>query len=415
MKQFVNEPARQVKVAARADVVVAGGGIAGVSSALAAARSGAKVILLEKQCALGGLATLGLIVVYLPLCDGYGRQLIGGIGEELIHLSMRAGIMNCDAGSKYKLESIPECWLDEGGALDERIRHRYRARYEAAPMMLALEKLMLDNGIEIWYDTHLCGAQVEGGRISHVFVENKSGRLAIGADAFVDCSGDADLCHLSGEATFSSDQNRRSAWYYGGDISNKEMLLHPLTDSLSSPFPPGGRFYRGDDGRDVSQYVLDMHEWIFRHSQERNQRMGAKQIPFLIPSMPLLRMTRRLKAVRDITPKDIGVWHDDALGMTGDWRKPELGYCVTFSSLHGSRIENLLAAGRCMGAQDDAWDVFRVIPTCAVTGEAAGFIAAEIAAKQISFEKIDVKHAQRELLKRKVIIDGSLLESPLKA
>ena len=70
------------------DVVVLGGGIAGVAAAVAAKRSGRSVLIIEKSCMLGGLATLGLVAIYLPLCDGSGRQVSAGIAEELLHLSI---------------------------------------------------------------------------------------------------------------------------------------------------------------------------------------------------------------------------------------------------------------------------------------------------------------------------------------
>ena len=73
------------------DVLVVGGGIAGVAAALAARRAGARVLLLEKQALLGGLATNGLISWYEPLCDGQGQQLIYGLAEELLRLSFRYG------------------------------------------------------------------------------------------------------------------------------------------------------------------------------------------------------------------------------------------------------------------------------------------------------------------------------------
>ena len=73
------------------DVIVVGGGIAGISAAVAAGRLGSRVLLIEKGILLGGLATVGLISWYEPLCDGEGTQLIGGIGEELIRLSTSVG------------------------------------------------------------------------------------------------------------------------------------------------------------------------------------------------------------------------------------------------------------------------------------------------------------------------------------
>ena len=95
------------------DVVVAGGGIAGIAAALGAARQGAKVALLEKQFLLGGLATAGLITIYLPLCDGNGNQVSFGIAEELLHLSILHG---------YEDESdYPRPWL-ENGTKEEKIK-----------------------------------------------------------------------------------------------------------------------------------------------------------------------------------------------------------------------------------------------------------------------------------------------------
>ena len=78
---YIKEKAKSLPVTGEYDVVVAGGGIAGVAAALAAKRNGAKVLLIEKQFLVGGLATLGLITIYLPLCDGEGKQVSFGIAE----------------------------------------------------------------------------------------------------------------------------------------------------------------------------------------------------------------------------------------------------------------------------------------------------------------------------------------------
>ena len=73
----------------RYDIAVCGGGFAGISAALAAARQGKRTLLLEKQFLLGGLGTAGLITIYLPLCDGFGHQVSFGIAEELLRLSIK--------------------------------------------------------------------------------------------------------------------------------------------------------------------------------------------------------------------------------------------------------------------------------------------------------------------------------------
>ena len=84
MDQFVEEPARQTRVHARTEVLVVGGGTAGVAAAVAAARGGAQTMLVERAGALGGLATGGLIVLLLTLDDGRGRQVVGGLCQEVV-------------------------------------------------------------------------------------------------------------------------------------------------------------------------------------------------------------------------------------------------------------------------------------------------------------------------------------------
>ncbi len=91
MTKFVTEPERRLHISQSAEVLIVGGGIAGISAAIAAARGGRKVTLIEREYCLGGMATLGLVTIYLPLDDGLGNQVIFGIGEELLRLSIKHG------------------------------------------------------------------------------------------------------------------------------------------------------------------------------------------------------------------------------------------------------------------------------------------------------------------------------------
>lgn len=106
---FVQENIK-TKVIKEFDVAVCGGGIAGISAALAASRQGRKVVLFEKQFILGGLGTAGIVTIYLPLCDGFGKQVSFGIAEELLRLSILHG-----AEDKY-----PENWLENKGTRTEK-------------------------------------------------------------------------------------------------------------------------------------------------------------------------------------------------------------------------------------------------------------------------------------------------------
>ena len=126
------------------DVLVAGGGIAGIAAALAAARQGAKTVLLEKQFMLGGLATAGLITIYLPLCDGRGTQVSFGIAEELLRLSILHG---------YETEDdYPKPWL-ENGTPEEKAETRFRVQYNPQLFAIEAERLLKKEGVDILYVT----------------------------------------------------------------------------------------------------------------------------------------------------------------------------------------------------------------------------------------------------------------------
>ena len=97
---------REIIIAGKYDVIIAGAGVAGVAAALAATRRRQKVLLIEKSAMPGWLATLGLIAVYLPLCDGKGRKLIGGISEELLLDSIKYGYSNLADEWKQNTDEI---------------------------------------------------------------------------------------------------------------------------------------------------------------------------------------------------------------------------------------------------------------------------------------------------------------------
>ena len=115
----------QTMVKGEYDVAVCGGGFGGISAALAAAREGSRVVLFEKQYMLGGLGTAGIVTIYLPLCDGYGRQVSLGIAEELLRLSILHG-----AEDKY-----PENWLENKGTRTEKDK-RFEVQYN--PQLFAI-------------------------------------------------------------------------------------------------------------------------------------------------------------------------------------------------------------------------------------------------------------------------------------
>lgn len=366
--ETIREPERQVPVAGAADVIVAGGGIAGVAAALAAARSGAKTMLLEREFLPGGLATLGLVTIFLPLCDGLGTQVSFGIAEELLRLSVRYG---CEAG-------YPKAWLENGSG-EEKRRKRFSVRYSAPVFGILCEQLLAEAGVDILYGTAVCGAITRNGRLDALITENKSGRLAWKGGAIVDATGDADVCRLAGEDTALFGQgNRLAGWYYeqsGSGLGLKTLGAADIPDKYKTePEPASALRYGGVDGRELSRMTMDSHRMTLADFLSKGEVGPAHHLTAL-SSIPQVRMTRRLEGV--CTPDDgADRTYTDSIGMIGDWRRPGPVYELPFRCLYGRKLRNLITAGRCISVTDAMWDITRVIPACAVTGQAAGTAAA---------------------------------------
>ncbi|MCD4823482.1 MAG: FAD-dependent oxidoreductase [Phycisphaerae bacterium] len=369
MKQIdgtVTEPARNIKITGRYDVVVVGGGVAGVAAAVAASRCGAKTLLVEKEYALGGLATLGLVVAYLPLCDGRGQQVSFALAEELLLLTTRDGSA-----------TVPQCWLKNGDQA-KRASERYFLHFNPASAILLLEEFICDNGVDLLYDTRFSTVIKSNGRIEAAVFENKSGRIAIECGSIVDATGDADICVAAGEQTISLDTNTAGGWYYATSDKGLELF------KLYKPFDPegkvvpenGGKGYSGSDGRSVTEHMLDSRAMIRQHVAGIRSKRGDETIwPFLIPTFAGFRMTRRLKGRTDFLASDREIYAD-SIGLIGDWRESGPVYSIPFSALAAVSTSNLVTAGRCISADGYGWDQSRSIPACVVTGQAAGTAAA---------------------------------------
>lgn len=375
------------------DVIVCGGGIAGISAALSAARTGAKTCMLEKEYSPGGLATLGLIVIYLPLDDGDGVQMSGGIAEELIK-----------AAVKYGPGNIPPVWADKSKTAHDRAGTRYQVRYEAAPFIIAAEELLTGSGVTILYDTRLASAGISGSRIEAVTADTKQGRIEFCAASFVDATGDADLCFFAGEKT-SQGKNSRTGWYYSYDGS--EIRLHCNTDPYDS-IPADNPCYRGVDAEDISRHMIDMRRFILDDVMKKRAEGNNGLYPLLIPAFHGLRTTRRL--VSEIEFSDDlheRLWFHDAIGMIGNWKKRGKRYSIPFRSLMSEKYDNLYVAGRCVSADNSGWDLTRVIPSCAVTGEASGLAAAMRAELGCGPQ---IQSLQKRLIKQGVLLDCTLFD-----
>lgn len=370
MEKVIQEPARRVAVAGEYDVIVAGGGVAGIAAALSARRAGASVLLLEREYTLGGLATLGLVTIYLPLCDGRGHQVSFGLAEELLKLSITHGAE----------KPIPDCWLQN--VAPEARSKRYECQFNAALFSILCEQLLLREGVTIRYGTQVCGASMAEGRVQALLCESKTGREAFLCRSVVDATGDADVCRWAGEQTALFQQgNILAAWYYA--VEKTGLTLHAVgfcdkpdgeKSAEDRARQAGVTRYVGLEAEELSGMMAASHARAMEHFLERGEAAPDHMMTTL-PTIPQIRMTRRLDCAARMRLADAGRAMPDSMGLISNWRKPGPVYEVPLGAVCGS-IPNLYAAGRNMAAEEDMWDVTRVIPCCAVTGEAAGLAAA---------------------------------------
>lgn len=180
------EPAREIPVVAEADVAIFGGGPAGVMAAVAAARNGARVIIVERHGHFGGMACAANVNIWHQLWSpDRATQVIGGLPEEIL---LRMAKMNAVRNSSR----------DGRGA--------YTICTESAK--LAFDDMAVGSGVRILFHSWLAGvASSDGGKIDAAIIENKSGRGAIRATVFIDATGDADLCARAGAPTMSGDRD----------------------------------------------------------------------------------------------------------------------------------------------------------------------------------------------------------------
>lgn len=385
----------ETRITKECDVLVCGGGFAGISAALAAARQNKKVILLEKSYLLGGLATAGLITIYLPLCDGMGRQVSFGIAEEFFRLSVKMG-----AEDKY-----PENWLDNIGTRTENDK-RFEVQFNPQLFAILSEQLLLKENVEILYGSYAVATDVSDNKINAVIIENKSGRQAIKSTTVIDCTGDCDIAHFSGVNCENFKQgNVLAAWYYStgkdGYKLNTLGFCDIPDDQKDENYKENhlvNKRFTGLQGDELSNMTILSHASTFNDIIKKREN-DKELFPTTIATTPQVRMTRKIVGEYTLHDTEMHTYFEDSIGMVSDWRKRGPVYEVPFRTLYSKEIKNLIVAGRCTSVTDSMWDIMRVIPCCAVTGEAAG-VAASLTD---DFSKIDINKLQ-DILKQNGVI-----------
>ncbi|MDA3925788.1 MAG: FAD-dependent oxidoreductase [Kiritimatiellae bacterium] len=442
------------------DVIVAGGGPAGCAAALAAARAGSSVLLLEGQGQLGGTATSGLVSHWLG-----GRSvdckewIVGGIFKELSEEAVNAGFALLPEPEKDGSHS-PFGWGGAEGTLTAGVP------FDPYRMAELLDKKMMEAGVNVLLATQVVDALVENGRISNLVIFNKSGFSAVGAKTFIDATGDADIAAFSGceyligqgaeqgvapttlqlhvdhvdQAEFTVYINKHNSTRFLKEIEQwkVEGKWHADYDRLITvQLERTGLFMvntsriccvDGIDGESITNgYIRARKDTIQLFDFLRENVPGFKNaIIKAVAPMLGIRESRRLKSEYVLTVQDLlsGKEFDDTIGYSGyGWDMPDpkrpsyqpmhdvskkisRGLVpIPFRIMIPQPVSNLLCPGRAVSAEREVLGPLRVMAPCMAMGQAAGIAAAmTVKAESSIFGEICIPVLQENLRKQGAVL-----------
>lgn len=372
------------------DVVVAGAGVAGIAAAVAAARRGMKTALIEKQTIIGGLATSGLIFVYLPLCDGKGTQVTFGISEELLRRSINYGPYD-----------LPEEW---GGPVGGKAYPSRLATYfNPAGFTLELDKILKEAGVELFLETMVVDAEKDcSDAVKSITVANASGMFKIAGCRFIDTTGDASLLRRAG-GEYETGVNFVSPWWI--ENAPGATRYHIIDDLHIEPILPIEAQPKAENpetgecatwfSRTAWELIRNRYEKLYKDDPEQRRKF----FPVHLPAMPQFRKIAAAKCVTMLESGQQNQHLDTSVGLYGDWRRSGWVWETPYGTLLPEKTNGMLVAGRCMGAIGDAWEAFRVIPSAAMTGEIAGVAAALSIDKKCDPKELEIENLRGELRK----------------
>lgn len=448
-------PPRKATLASSTDVIVVGGGPAGMGAAIGAARAGAKVVLVERLGFLGGNATASLV---MPLMSFHTQH----------HVNEKAGrtthIFPNDHGPGDPviggaLQIFLERLIKAGGAIRPTLDTGFVVPFDPEMYKMIALELMDDHGVDMLFHSFASGI-FEGNDKPGVILETKSGPLVLTANKIVDCTGDGDIAASAGAPyeigrtedglvqpmtlMFRMSGFQKEAFdAYVREHPDQWRGVHGLWDLIRQASARGELDLPREDllffatpheqelsvnstritkvlGTDV--YDLSYAEWEGRRQVKQIAAFFRKYVPGFEESYAVqtgvtigVRETRRIMGDYKLTEEDVMQAHkfDDVIGRCSypiDVHNPKgkgtmlrrlppgEAYDIPLRSLFPTDLDHILVAGRCISGTHEAHSSYRVMPTCMATGQAAGACAAIASRNNLTIREVDAEDVQSELL-----------------
>ena len=427
------EAARHIPVYRECQVLVVGGGPSGTAAAVAAARSGADVVLMERYNHLGGLSTGGLVIWIDRMSDWSGQLVIRGFAEELFKRLPADAVAGPERGDWGSTDAAKAAhWSQRTAAYHGIVT--WSPTLDPERLKLLSQQIVIESGAKLVYHAWACAPIVEAGQVRGVSFESKEGRMAIRAQVVVDATGDGDLFARAG-AAYANDIEEadvhhcmNTSWMFGGVDMDRWIAFKAGQPEAFAAFMARGRAecglfdrpfvsWRNDvalfmgprqtgysalDVDDLTAVEVRSHRAMDAHLRYYRQHAPGFEGAFLMLSAPQIgvRHARRLAGVDAVLRSrwPDGVALADEIGVTPAVSPKFPNISIPYGALVPQALDGLLACGRHVSCDKNSHGFMREIPQCWITGQAAGTAAALAVRQGVPVRALDIAALQTALL-----------------
>ena len=409
MAQFVREPERDTPVVRESDVVVVGGGPAGLAAAIASVRAGASTVLIEQFGYLGGTATASLMACingFRNQVEPDSTQTVRGIAQEIVLELHRLGGLGT---SPY-----PQKHYDiENGELD------YSYAVDTETFKYVTMKMCVDAGVDLMLHSYFSTPLMDGERVAGVIVENKSGRQAVRSKVVVDASGDGDVAARAGceywQVRHSEGKRMTDTLMYRIQYGADRPAEPYACDfgGSSVVWGPGMKAHDGTDAAELSEMEVDARLRVYEDFAAKQKDRPELADAVLAETPPLIgvRQTRFIEGEYKLTAEDAieGRRFDDVVAICScpiihyyGYRRylEHEGYDIPYRCLVPKKVGGLLVAGRCISSEQQPYESHRAMVPIMAIGQAAGVAASLCAQTNVAPRELDVSKLQAKLIEQ---------------